>query len=75
LRLSHLPSRARETRGGSCGPTAHVIPAMGIAHGFASTVILRAESPIFGRVAAIRRFLGRASACIRDSPRLGRWPR
>jgi hypothetical protein len=47
LRLSHLPSRARETRVGSCGPTAHVIPAMGIAHGFASTVILRAERQVY----------------------------
>ena len=36
----------RETQVGSCGPTAHVIPAMGIAHGFASPVILRAESPV-----------------------------
>jgi hypothetical protein len=29
---------------------AHLIPAMGTAHGFASTVILRAESPVYSGV-------------------------
>jgi hypothetical protein len=35
-----------EAQVGSCGPKAHFIPAMGIAHGFAPTVMLRAESPV-----------------------------